>query len=147
MYIKLSPETGKPRFLCSICLLRYTQSQGAWRHIRTVHKPKKRCSLCEFEYVRPCDYNNHLEKTHLVVNPDFILGKAPSSRARAAILTEFELKPQQLPVSPPAIEEEPNYAGSQPCPPPSLAENRVTGVSQPTLPSEDYNSLKNSQFR
>jgi hypothetical protein len=145
VYIQVSPETGK-RFLCSECRSSYAQRQGAWRHIRTVHKPEQ-CGLCEFKYARPYVYRDHLEKEHLIVNPDLILGKAPGSRGRATI-REFELIPQQPPVSPPAVEDQQNWAVSRmysPAPP-SLAGARVTSVSQPAVSSGDYNSLQNTQF-
>jgi hypothetical protein len=93
-------------------------------------------------------YRDHLEKEHLIVNPDLILGKAPGSRGRATIRTEFELIPQQPPVSPPAVEDPQNWAVSRlylPAPP-SLAGARVTSVSQLAVSSGDYNSLQNSQF-
>jgi hypothetical protein len=80
---------------------------------------------------------------HLIINPEVILGKARGSRRN--ILTEIELVPQESPVSPPAVEDQHNWAGSQlyPPPPPSLAPASVTGDSQPAV----YNPLQNSQFR
>jgi hypothetical protein len=118
--------------LCPECRSSYAQRQGAWRHIRTVHKPRQ-CSLCEFEYARPYDYRAHLENKHLIVNPDLILGKAPGSRGRAAILTGFELIPQQQPLPPPAVEDQQTWAGSQlypPAPPPAVEDQQPWVGSQ-----------------
>ncbi len=79
--------------MCPICYASYAQRQGAWRHIRTVHNPK-RCFMCEFRYARPYDYWNHIKKQHPGVDPYLILGKAPWSRRGATIITEH--LPQQM---------------------------------------------------
>jgi hypothetical protein len=76
----------------------------------------QKCSFCKFEYARPYEYRVHLENKHLIANPDLILGKAPGSRPRAP-LTEFDLIPLQPLVSPPAVEDQQNWAGSLLCPP------------------------------
>ena len=130
--------------MCSICLASYAQRQGAWRHIRTVHKPKL-CFLCEFKWGRRYEYRNHLKK-HPGVDPDKILGEAPGRRRRrrkALILTER--LPPQPPVLPPAVEQgQHKWAEFQPNPPgrtaPSPAGARVTSVSPPAVSSMDYNS-------
>jgi hypothetical protein len=124
--------------LCSICLTSYIQPQGLGRHIRTVHNPNL-CFRCEFRWGRPYEYLNHLRKKHPDVDPDVILGKAPGSRRRASILTEYF--PQQPPLSPPAVEQDQqNWAESQPNPsaPPSPAPAGVTSVSPPAVSYVTY---------
>ena len=146
MYIQVSPKTGKLRFLCSECRSSYTQRQGAWRHIRTVHKPRK-CFCCEFEYARPYDYRVHLKNKHLIANPDLFLGKTPVSRGRAAMLTGFELIPQQQPVSPPAVKDQQTWHGSQLYPPVPLpaAEDQQAWVGSQLYPPVPLPAIEDQQ--
>ena len=130
--------------MCSKCHASYAQRQGAWRHIRRVHNPKSCFNLsCEFKWARPYEYRSHLKTRHPGVDPNLILGKAPDSRGRAIISTEYV--PQQPPGSPPAVQIEQgqqNRDKSEPYPstPPSPTGARVTSVSPPAVSSVNYHS-------
>lgn len=141
MYIQAIPEEGPQGYRCSLCQdTWYTQRQGAWLHIRTVHKPKI-CFICGIPWARPYVFRAHLTNEHPHIDPDMILGKAPPPRRKSTI--RKELLPQRQMISPPAVEQPEGQfcsVGSQPnasawAPP---AGTIITSVFPPAVSSVDY---------
>ena len=78
-------EALKRSYSCDICGNQYSQPQGLSRHHQAEHKPHS-CLYCGFKWSRPYQYRIHLEKRHLDVNPDNVLGKPAGSRRKSKII-------------------------------------------------------------
>ena len=125
-------ETSKRSYSCAVCGKQYSQPQGVSRHRQAEHHSLYSCLYCAFKWSRPYQYRLHLEKWHLDVNPDNVLGKPAGSRRRSTIIG------RNLPehASPPPIE--PDLQGQTESPP---AEANVTHVSRPAMLSVAYYDL------
>ena len=91
-------DIRKAQFFCD-CGAKYVQRQALNRHRREKHEPNL-CLYCDFEWGRPYEYRVHLEKRHIGVDPDEVLGKDAGSRRRSAIWVQ----PRSQHVSLPTIE-------------------------------------------
>ena len=78
-------EALKRPYSCDICRKRYSQPQGLSRHHQEEHNPHS-CLYCGFKWSRPYQYRSHLERQHLDVNPDDVLGKPAGSRRKSTII-------------------------------------------------------------
>ena len=78
-------EVLKRSYSCDICGKKYSQPQGLSRHHQAEHNPHS-CLYCGFKWSRPYQYRSHLEKWHLDVNADNILGKPAGSRRKSTII-------------------------------------------------------------
>ena len=94
-------EAPERQYICDTCGKQYSQSQGVSRHRQAEHNPPS-CLRCDFKWSRPYQYRTHLEKCHLEVDPDDVLGKPAGSRRRTKIVGRD--RPQHL--SPPAIQSD-----------------------------------------
>ena len=123
-------------YSCDICRKRYSQLQGLSRHHQAEHNPHA-CLYCDFKWSRPYQYRSHLERRHLDVNPDDVLGKPAGSRRKSTIIGRN--LPQH--VSPPAIDlgrQTRTEPLQRPLMPPLPAMAKVTHVSLPPRLSVSY---------
>jgi hypothetical protein len=129
-------EALKRPYSCDICGKRYSQLQGLSRHHQAEHNPHS-CLYCGFKWSRPYQYRSHLERRHLDVNPDDVLGKPAGSRRKSTIIGRN--LPQH--VSPPAIDlgrQIQTEPLQRPLMPPLPAMAKVTHVSRPPMLSVPY---------
>ena len=121
-------QAGNPRHECS-CGASFTQRQGLTRHIRTALNPNS-CVSCDFKWVRPYAYREHIIKNHQELDPDMVLGKSAQSRRPATPLTK---RSAQQPRSLPTVEQgQQMLARFQPYP---LAPPLVVGVTSVPQPA------------
>jgi hypothetical protein len=129
-------EVLKRSYSCVICSKKYSQPQGLSRHHQEEHNPHS-CLYCCFKWSRPYQYRIHLEKWHLDVNADNILGKPAGSRRKSTIIGRN--LPQH--VFPPAFEPDPKSHAEplrRPLAPPLPAMAEVTSVSPLAILSVAY---------
>ena len=117
-------EAPKCSYSCDVCGKQYSQPQGVSRHRQAEHHSPHSCLYCAFKWSRPYQYRLHLEKWHLDVNPDNVLGKPAGSRRKSTIIGRN--LPQHA--SPPPIE--PDRQGQTESPP---AVANVTHTSRPAI--------------
>ena len=122
-------EAPKRSYSCDVCGKQYSQPQGVSRHRQAEHHSPHSCLYCAFKWSRPYQYRVHLEKWHLDVNPDNVLGKPAGSRRKSTIIGRNSLQH----ASPPAMEPD---LQSQTEPPPTVS--NVTHVSRPAMLSVAY---------
>ena len=122
-------EAPKRSYSCDVCGKQYSQPQGVSRHRQAEHHNPHSCLYCGFKWSRPYQYRLHLEKWHLDVNPDNVLGKPAGSRCKSTIIGRN--LPQHA--SPPPIE--PDRQGQTESPP---AVANVTHTSRPAILSAAY---------
>ena len=120
-----STGTRKRSYSCDICGKKYSQPQGVSRHRQAEHSPHS-CLYCVFKWSRPYQYRAHLEKWHLDVNPDNVLGKPAGSRRKSTIIGRNLLKHPAM---------EPDLQGQTESPP---AVANITHVSRPAMLSVAY---------
>ena len=129
-------EVLKRSYSCGICGKKYSQPQGLSRHHQEEHEPHS-CLYCGYKWSRPYQYRIHLEKWHLDVNADNILGKPAGSRRKSTIIGRN--LPQH--VFPPAFEPDPQSQAEslrRPLVPPLPEMAEVTSVSPPAILSVAY---------